>query len=270
MWWLLSSVALAFAGSRALKALGPYIGDDASKRVALGHAFTVASGAVFLLPIDLIGLGFVKRIAYTACLWSAVITCGYTVKANFGFPKVPQGMSMTNFSAIKQAATTVLQPWLQEVMIKGVDFHFIFFALIFIAAQPSPLAVGILCRRSLWSVCAYCSKNTPTLRLWLKFKPVWDGKLKPREAEIVQYSALAEVGLGIWLVVSILLPMRQILVTVLYWNYLKTRFQMPRSHDQHLKAWQTLGEKVEPAFKALPILRKPVDMAKGWFQPQRA
>mmetsp|Transcript_61764 Transcript_61764/g.147341 ORF Transcript_61764/g.147341 Transcript_61764/m.147341 type:complete len:271 (-) Transcript_61764:168-980(-) len=268
MWQILSFVALAFAGSRALKVIGPRLGDDPSKRVACGHACTVAFGAVYLLPVELLGLAFVKRIAYTACLWSAIVTCGYTVKANFGFPKMPEGISLTNFSAMKQAATTTLQPWLQEVMVRGVDFHFVFFALIFVAAYPSIWPVAILGRRSLWSVCAYCSKNTPNFRLWLKFKPIWDTKLKPREAEVVRYSALAEVGLGVWLVVSVLLPTRQILTTVLYWNYLRTRYQMPRSHQQHAEAWKTLGDKAEPIFKAVPVLRKPVDMAQGWFRPQ--
>lgn len=97
------------------------------------------------------------------------------------------------------------------------------------------------------------------------FAATWD-KLKARESDVLHYATLAEVLLGIWLVISLLLPTRQILACMLYWNFLRTRYQVTRSKAAHTKAWAQLGEMIAPVTNAIPILNKPIDMAKGWFQ----
>ncbi|CAK9055751.1 Hypothetical protein SCF082_LOCUS30102 [Durusdinium trenchii] len=33
------------------------------------------------------------------------------------------------------------------------------------------------------------------------------------------------------------------------------------------EAWRQLGDKAAPLLQAAPFLNKPLDMAKGWFQP---
>lgn len=81
----------------------------------------------------------------------------------------------------------------------------------------------------------------------------------------MQYSTLAEVLLGIWLTISLLLPTRQVLACMLYWNFLWTRYQVPRSQPAHAKAWRQLGDMVAPVTNKVPILNKPIDMAKAWF-----
>merc|ERR1719428_1047840 len=103
--------------------------------------------------------------------------------------------------AAMKATFARAQPWLQEVMM-GVDFHFLFFALIFLAASPSVIVLGILGRRSLWSVATYCSKNTPENKLWLRFQPTWT-QLKAKEKQVLFSSCLAEIGLGLFLVAQI-------------------------------------------------------------------
>jgi len=266
MWWLAVGAGLYFFRGKIAQKLAPMLPAITPQQSSYyGHAITLAAGLLYLLPVELVGLGVVKRIAYLTCLWSTIVTCGMTIKANYGMPPMPQTMSM---AAIKQMMGTTLQPWLAKA-IHSVEFNFLFFALIFVTANPSIIALAILGRRSLWSVCTYCTKNEAAGgRLWLRFKPTWE-KLQAKNTEVLHYSAMAEIMLGFWLTASLALPTRQILTCFLYWNYLKTRFQGERSGKQHLQAWMQLGQQIEPLFKVAPFLRKPIDMAKGWFQPPR-
>eukprot|EP00439_Symbiodinium_sp_Y106_P038465 s934_g4.t1 len=117
------------------------------------------------------------------------------------------------------------------------------------------------------SVGTYCSKNTPESRIWKAFAGTW-AKLKEREVEILHNSTLAEIVLGFWLIVSLFLPSRQFLICIMYWNFLRQRYQVPRSHEAHLKAWRQINAKAAPLLQAAPFLNKPLDMAKGWFAPQ--
>eukprot|EP00442_Polarella_glacialis_P011489 CAMPEP_0115138644 /NCGR_PEP_ID=MMETSP0227-20121206/57793_1 /TAXON_ID=89957 /ORGANISM="Polarella glacialis, Strain CCMP 1383" /LENGTH=260 /DNA_ID=CAMNT_0002546311 /DNA_START=103 /DNA_END=885 /DNA_ORIENTATION=+ len=251
--------------------LSPLLESVSPQKAAFyGHLMTLVFATIYIIPFEFLGLGVLKRPAYLASLWTNLLTMLWTIKSNYGAPPMPQisGYSMTALKQSFQSSAMTLAPWLQKAM-NGVDFHFVFFVLIFISAYPSVWALCILGRRSLWSVCSYCSKNTPESRLWKLCAGSWD-KLKAREAEVLHYSVLGEILLGMWLVVSIALPSRQFLTTILYWNFLKTRYQVPRSHELHLKVWQQLGAQVDPVFKKVPILQKPLDLAKGWFQPQLA
>merc|ERR1719217_183580 len=101
----------------------------------------------------------------------------------------------------------------------GNEFHFLFFAMIFLSAPPCVLVLAVLGRRSLWSVCTYAEKNRAENALWKKFAPIW-AKLKVQEKEILLYSALVEIAQGLWLTVQLFLPTRQVLILILYWNYL--------------------------------------------------
>lgn len=260
MLWLAIPVGLYFFRERIATTLAAL---PARKTVVQGHLITLVLGLLYILPVEFVGLGVLKRPAYLGSLWCNIFTLLYTLKSNYGAPPLPQisGFSMSNWRQTGQAMS-------------GVDFHWLFFVLIWIAAYPSVWAVVIIGRRSLWSVGSYCSnENLPETaswresRPWKAFAPTW-AKLKQREAEVLHYSTLAEILLGIWLVVSILMPWRQILTCILYWNFLRQRYQVPRSHEAHLKAWRQIGAKAQPLLQAAPFLQKPLDMAKGWFQPQ--
>lgn len=242
--------------------LGPYLPSMSPQKMTFyGHLATLVLACAYVIPLELAGLGGVKRPLFTFCMWVTILTSMQTIKANYGLPALPEGMSL---SSIKDAMNTKVQPWLQQAM-TGPDFPFLFFALIFMTAAPSIAPLVILARRSLWSVCTYSSKSMPENRLWLKFKPTWEGKLKPREAEILLFSATAEIVLGLFLAVSLALPSRQFLVTLLYWNYLTTRYRVPRSQKFHGPAWRQLGQRVEPVLSKLPFLRAPINMAKKFF-----
>jgi len=264
MWWLVIPVGLYCFRKQIAQRLAPVLPTlEPQKAVFYGHLVTVFSTLLYIIPLELLGLSVVKRLAYMSSLWSVILTSMLAIKANYGAPPMPENLSFSNF---RQVLTTTMQPWLEKALM-GVDFHFLFFALIFVTAYPSVPALVILGRHRLWAVCTYCTKNNAQSRLWLMFAPTW-AKLKAMEKQVLAYSALGEIALAFWLTVSLFLPTRQIIPCILYWNYLKTRYQVPRSHELHKQAWSSLGQKVEPVFKAVPILRKPIDMAKGWFAPQ--
>mmetsp|Transcript_5714 Transcript_5714/g.10260 ORF Transcript_5714/g.10260 Transcript_5714/m.10260 type:complete len:274 (-) Transcript_5714:82-903(-) len=272
MLWAIIPAVLFFFRRKIAEKLAPVLGAlDPQKTAVQGHLMTVVFAALYILPFEFVGLGVLKRPAYLTSLWSNVLTLIWSIKSNYGAPPTPSfGAAGFSFSGLKASAQNALQqlaPWLQKAMM-GPDFHWLFFVLIFLTAYPTVFAVLIIGRRSLWSVGTYYAKNQPDSRLWKAFSSTWD-KLKAREAEVLQYSTLAEILLGIWLVVSWALPTRQILTTFLYWNFLKTRYQVPRSQQAHLQAWQMLGQKVDPIVSKVPILNKPIDLVKGWFQAQQ-
>mmetsp|Transcript_81035 Transcript_81035/g.251466 ORF Transcript_81035/g.251466 Transcript_81035/m.251466 type:complete len:274 (-) Transcript_81035:142-963(-) len=265
MWWLIAAAGLFFFRGKIAARLAPLLPNiPPQKTVFYGHLVMVVSGLVYILPLEFVGLGAVKRMAYLLSLWSVVGTSMLTVKANYGGPPMPANVSFSNF---KETVVPVLQPWIQKVMQESTDFSFLFFALIFLTAYPSVVALMILGRHRLWAVCTYCTKNMPENALWLKFSPYW-AMLKAKEPQVLSTAALAEILLAFWLTVSLVLPTRQIFICFLYWNYLKIRYQMPRSSELHTQAWRQLGQKVAPLLQALPFLQKPIDMAKGWFQPR--
>mmetsp|Transcript_68684 Transcript_68684/g.119304 ORF Transcript_68684/g.119304 Transcript_68684/m.119304 type:complete len:270 (-) Transcript_68684:91-900(-) len=263
MWWLIAVAGAFFFRGQIAKFLAPLLPDLAPQKVAFyGNAVTLFAGIAYIIPVELVGLGILKRPCYIASMWTTILTAIFNLKSNYGSPNIPQDINFSNW----REKMVAVQPWLMQV-ISSVDFHFLFFALIFLAAYPTVWVLVILCRRSLWTVCTAMAKNSPENPIWKRFAPTWE-KLKAKNDQVLEYSALAEVMLAIWLSVSLFLPMRQIVTCILYWHYLKIRYQAQRSHPQHLKAWMMLGKQVDPVTKMVPILEKPIGWAKDWFRPQ--
>lgn len=252
--------------------LGPYlpsISIDPQKIVFYGHCISLVAAISYILPIEFVSpaYGAYKRMFYVLSMWSTILTSMFTIKANYGVPSMPQGLGF-NMAAIRGAMASSVQPWLQKVMTNSKDFSWLFFALIFLTAYPNIAPLILLMRRSLWSVCSYAEKpaNNMDGLVWGRLRPVWEAKLKPQTATINEYSARAEIVLGIFLVVSIALPTRQLLLTLLYWNYLTTRFKIPNSHEMHAKAWTWIGDKFGPVLKMAPFLNPLIEKAKGFFK----
>mmetsp|Transcript_119744 Transcript_119744/g.346106 ORF Transcript_119744/g.346106 Transcript_119744/m.346106 type:complete len:274 (-) Transcript_119744:215-1036(-) len=266
MWWLVAAAGLYVFRGKIAQRLAPYLPAMNPQMISYyGHSCTLFTGIVYVMPIEFLGLGTVKRVAYMMCLWSAVLTAVMAMKANYGSPPLPEGSPFAMVKGLMSGGMPrPLQEWMQKAM-TSIDFHFLFFAVNFVTAYPSIIPVLILGRRSLWTVGTHCSK-TPEAggRLWAMFKPRWE-MLKAREEEVLLYSALGEILLAFWLTASLLLPTRQFLCCFLYWHYLKIRYMTPRSHKLHDKAWRQLGQQVAPVLKVAPFLQKPIDMAKGWF-----
>lgn len=272
MWQLAIFAGLWMFRGKIYQYAEPYLPSISPQQASfMGHVVALQGAVMYVLPLEFVGLGAIKRMGYLTCIWCTVGTAIWTLKSNLGAPPVPQDMS---FSALRSGLDKFMEPmkpWMQQAMM-SVDFHFLFFGLIFLNAYPSLMPVGILGRRSLWTVATQCDKpGSPHAERWLwqKFKPTWE-KLKGRQEEVLVYSALAEVMLAFWLTANLFLPSRQMFTCFLYWYYLVMRYQVPRSHKHHIQAWQRLDTSAAPLFKAVPILRKPVDMAKGYFnmQPQ--
>eukprot|EP00933_Yihiella_yeosuensis_P028481 TRINITY_DN2230_c1_g7_i1.p1 TRINITY_DN2230_c1_g7~~TRINITY_DN2230_c1_g7_i1.p1 ORF type:complete len:278 (+),score=36.02 TRINITY_DN2230_c1_g7_i1:101-934(+) len=270
MYMLLIPVVLYMFRAKIAQFLAPYVGQmDPQRFVFRGHLCSLLFGSLYIIPFEFVGLGGLQRVAYLGCLWAQVATSMWTIKANYGAPPTPQitgGFSMAALKETAQTAAQTMAPWFQKAM-NTADFQFLFFVLIFLTAYPSVWALAILLRRSLWTVGKYGEKNLTEYRLWKLFSGTW-AKLsdKELEAKVLHYSVLGEILLGFWLIVSLALPSRQILVLLLYWNYLKTRYQTPRSHANHEKAWIELNTQVAPLVEKVSILQKPIDMGKGWFQ----
>lgn len=269
MWWLIPIAGLMLFRGRIAERLSPLVGSLSPQKTALcGHMCMLIGALIYILPFELVGFRALKRPAYLFSIWSATLTMMWAIYSNYGLPPMPQGFSFSNWRQSLQNAAMALQPWMQKALL-GVDFHFLFFALIFVAAYPSIWALLILGRRSLWAVCTHYSKDPPTNRLWTTFAPTW-AKLKAKEKEVLNYSVMAEILLGFWLTVSLLLPSRQFLTCLMYWNFLRTRYQIPRSHAVHAEAWARIGAAASPVLNQIQkvaILKKGLDAAKGWFAP---
>lgn len=275
MWQILLIAGLYMFRGQIFKVLAPVASKltpflpttTPQKNNFYGHIVMLLGGVVYVLPIQFVGLAWLSRLGYITSLWSTIITCALSIKVNYGPPPIPQ---ITGFSmaAIQQVMPTV-QPWLMQTT-QSVEFHFMFFSLIFVLTNSSIFAVLILGRRSFWSVCTYCARNESTQgRLWLIVKPRWE-KLKAVEQEVLQQSALAEILLGFWLAVNIFLSrqMNTIVTCFLYWTYLKIRFQAPKSAVHHVKAWRQIESTAQPLLRVAPFLSKPIDMAKEFFKPK--
>lgn len=266
MWWLVVAVGLFVFRKQIASRAGPLLPSLTPQQAAFrGQLITLCACVVFVLPIELVGLGAAKHLAWTITMWTAIMTSGMTIKANYGLPPMPTAMSI---SGLKEFAAGPLQPWVQKAML-SVDFNFVFFGLIFVTAYPSILPAAVLGRRALWSVGTHCSKTPEGEQgcVWGMMKPRWES-LKAQEAKVLHMSAVLEIVIAFWLTASLFLPSRQILTCLMYWNYLKTRFQAPRSAVLHGQVWREIGDKAQPLLRVAPFVQKPIDMAKDWFKPQ--
>jgi hypothetical protein len=213
------------------------------------------------------GLGAIKHLAWLVALWGHGSACMGALAKNYSkdLPAMPN-IDFKNWRQGMQEAAAKMQPFLQTAL-RSVDFHYLFFVLIFLAADSTVLVALLITRRSLWTLCTLWSKKNSTNFIWRMIKPKWDllqadGQAKSKD--IVEKCNILEVGFGFWLVISLFLPNRQIFACILYWHFLKIRYQA----EKHHKAWQLLNQKAAPLFKAVPILQKPLGWAKGFFQPQ--
>jgi len=274
MWWLVVFAGAFFLRSYIAKFLAPILPNIDGLRLA--HYLNLAllfSAVAYILPIQLLGLGDIKRWLYIASMWCAVLSCGATLKTNYGayWPDLSGvSFSIRNYKETLSTVGMKMQPFLQQAM-QSADFHSLFFSLIFLTSAPSIVVVFCVARRALWIVCTNCSKAETPNRLFSLFQPTWK-KLLDKKDDVMLYESLAQVVYGLWLLVGLITPFRQIVTCVLFWHYLKMRFNVPTAMEQkankppqHRKAWAVVAEKTKPVFDSLPILNKGVDFVKNWF-----
>merc|ERR1719401_2300431 len=157
--------------------LAPYLPTaDASRITFYGHLCSFGAALLYVIPFELVGLGWLKRPMFMLSFWAHLMTSMLLIKDRYPLP----ALQLTSYSlaAVKQVFETRVAPWLQRAM-QSPDFHFLFFSVIFLSAYPSVLPLVILGRRSFWAVCQEAPKKTPNNFLWLKFQPTWKAKFEP-------------------------------------------------------------------------------------------
>jgi hypothetical protein len=274
MWWLAIAAGVFFFRGKIAALLSRFFpglfGSDLTSHFELyGHLACVTGSLLFPIPLGMFGLGAIKHLAWLVALWGHGSACMAGLAKNYGkdLPNMPK-IDFKNWRQGMQGAAVEMQPFLQKTL-KSPDFHFLFFVLIFLAADQTVLVVLLIARRSLWTLCTKWSKESPATfpmrSIWPMMEPRWKSiKASGQADDIVEKCNLGEVCFGFWLVISLFLPNRQIFACILYWHFLKIRYQA----EKHHKAWQLLAQKSDPLFKAVPILQKPLGWAKGFFQPQ--
>ena len=96
-------------------------------------------------------------------------------------------------------------------------------------------------------------------------------------------NAVSEIGTGFVMLLQMFTPTRNVLITVMYWQWLRMRYWSPDSAAIHrqvsltisftplsprslfFQAWANIGHKVDPLLKMIPILRIPINLVQRWF-----
>ena len=90
--------------------------------------------------------------------------------------------------------------------------------------------------------------------------------LAVHQQDALQIMALMEVGAGFQLGLSALrVGPRALMTTWVYVNQLRLRYWSPESRTYHVKAWQKLGDFVDPVLRNFPISQRVIAAGKRWF-----
>ena len=234
-----------------------FISDPAMVSVALNGAVTVC-GMIYLLTLN----GSYRFY----CLISSLVNSGYIITVNYILVEDPRQPS----KPLKEKLALCMT---------GAEFPFLFLPLMFMSAFATeafggsvfPFAIGdylvvlILVRRAVWFLGTHGSKSWVNTKPWIMVgAPVW-GNLKPREAQILHFSVMAEIFIGFWLILLVLTPARQLINTFVYWNYLRMKYLAPRSRPGHTAAWESIDNLTAPMRAKFPFVEKPLILAKQWF-----
>jgi len=242
MIWLYVFVALASLWF--LRSYLPTKFMDPQSAVLMLHITCAITSSAYFIGVEFLGIP-VTLLAFLSCLMSSVVT----IVSNHGVPQI------SNYSQ-----------WLSTVA-QGADFPFFMISMIFLSKSLGLAdAVGLLIilRRSVWFICIHASKNYSTTNVWKSIEPFWVSA-KSIEEKVLLMSATCEIMIGFWLFILILTPQRQLLSLFVYWNFLRMRFVAPRSHAVHQRAWEVIGENINPVLSKMGPVQGLVGRAKPWF-----
>merc|ERR1712194_114757 len=144
---------------------------------------------VYALPLNLLGYYF-NTIFYYISLGIMALGSLVTICSNYGKPPIAEGMEK-----IKQ--------WLATVQ-NTLEFPWLFYAFIFLSAEPFLLVLLIPARRSVSAWTKYFSKNMARFPQVQQYKPIMD-QLEAQDEHAQRVAGLAEIGLGFFLVVQSLM-----------------------------------------------------------------
>ena len=210
--------------------------------VLLLHIVCCVSSIISFLGGEMYGLPS-KFTAYLSCLLSSIVAIG----ANYGVPKVSE-----------------YKLWLSNVA-QGADFPFLLISMIFANSLgiADYLGLLIISRRSFWFIATHMSKAKSSSFIWKTVEPTWN-VAKSLEDKVLLISATCEIMIGIWLIIILLTPQRQFLSLFVFWNYLKLRFNAPRSSQYHQRAWSVIDDLTTPYTPS--FMSTAVTRAKAWFR----
>ena len=206
------------------------------------HFATVIGSMAFLGSL---GSNIIRFYVFLAALLSSVVA----LLANYGVP-----------------GRTTYQAWLAQAA-HGADFPFFMLTSIVLSAQSlglgDVLAVAVVMRRALWALGVAVEKRRDAGALVRRVQEVWMA-VRRKEGVILNVMSLFEIFIGFYLVGMLLTPSRQIFTVFVYWNFLRLRFNAPRSRPLHAGAWAIIERWAEPIVK-IQIVGKGVDKVKSWF-----
>lgn len=238
MWYLIAPAIL----TAYLYKTGKVNSIPAQKLVLTLHLSTILGTILYFISLGSI---LIRFYVFLAGLLSTVVA----LLANYGVP-----------------AWTTYQAWLAQAA-QGADFPFFMFTSIALSAQSlglgDLLAVAVVTRRAVWALGVAVEKRRDAGSLLRRVQDVWTA-VKSREAVILKVMTLFEIFLGFYLVGMLLTPARQIFTVFVYWNFLRLRFNAPRSRALHSEAWTLIERWAQPLLKA-DLVAKAVNRVKSWF-----
>ena len=71
--------------------------------------------------------------------------------------------------------------------------------------------------------------------------------------------------LGFSMILQLLTPLRQPLLTYFVWTWLRGRYHSPASAALHRGVWEVIGGKAMPLVRRVELLHKAVAFVQRWF-----
>lgn len=143
------------------------------------------------------------------------------------------------------------------------DFQFLYFSALFLSSSaPAPVFL-ILGRRSFLSAGQFGEKYLSTHARWKQIEPYWK-QFKARKAEIDLGCVVMEQSIGLMFLVMLFFPSRQVMLTFLYWYYLKVRWMSPRSRPLQNDGWVALERPVAKVTQSR-VGQMALTPVKKWF-----
>ncbi|GMH34009.1 hypothetical protein BSKO_01843 [Bryopsis sp. KO-2023] len=228
---------------------------EASSGPRVSAAFATPSalfGAHFVLLIlgALSFLPFSTRMMHRYFLQLAIITHGFKIYRQFGGPP------FRPFSALKEWAARALP---------STDFQYACMSLVFLPRMPTRLVVVPSSVLAAYHVVSFLAAKYRGSALWEKYGRGIHAKMVANQRGALGVNAMSEICVGLFMIVQMLSPARNVLVAFIYWQWLRTRFFSPDAAQYHRQAWQKIGEKANPFLNAVPFLRMPLGYAQRWF-----
>ncbi|KAL3155350.1 hypothetical protein ABBQ38_010911 [Trebouxia sp. C0009 RCD-2024] len=226
------------------------------------HGSKSTQTALFCLHVMLIMLAMLhlqplnrklSRMAWIFFLQTSLLSHGFKVYLKAGFPVLRR-------SGFLQS----LQSWLQRVG-TTTDFQYIMLSAMFLPQQSVSLVVVPITVLAVYHAFAYCAKNVSNNGLWRRYGMRAHAFLASHQRDALVYNAGAEIGTGFLLIAMIFTARRAILLTFLYWNWLRMRYFSPDAATYHSMVWSLIDQKVGLYVRRVLILMTGLGYAQRWF-----